>query len=119
MTTLFQLIAADPTCTTLLGNAPVKFFEFATAPQLETVPYATWQELAATPFNLVEGVPGTDHVKYQIDTWAATAAEVRTITRAIRRAIDGVGVVTYVQNTWDEESRLYRSVIHYHKAQEV
>lgn len=31
---LFELIAADPACTALLGTNPTKFFEFGTAPAL-------------------------------------------------------------------------------------
>lgn len=110
---LFQLIAAAPAATALLGAAPTRFFEFGTAPVLEQVPYATWQELQGSPFNLVEGGAPADMVKAQIDVWGNTAQETRDVSAAIRRAIEAHGTVTFYQNTWDEPSRLYRCTIHY------
>lgn len=116
---LFSLIKADATCTGLLGTDPTRFFEFATAPNLETVPYATWQEIQGTPFNIFEGAPSTDMVKAQIDVWASSASEARTVSRAIRRAIDTHGAITFYSNTWDEDSRLYRTILHYLFAKEI
>jgi len=119
MTSLFQLVKADPTCTALLGAAPVRFFEFGTAPTLETVPYATWQEITGTPLNVMEGSPSTDHIKAQLDVWGRTASECRTVTRAIRRAIDPTCLITFFQNTYDVESRLYRAIVHVNYAKEI
>ncbi len=116
---LFSLVSTDPTCAGLLGADPTKFFEFASAPTLELAPYATWQEIQGTPFNVVEGAPSTDLVKVQIDVWASTASEARTVSRAIRRAIDTSGTITFFSNTWDEDSRLYRSMLHYSFAKEI
>lgn len=116
---LFSLIAADATCTSLLGTPFTRFFEFGTAPTLETVPYATWQEIQGTPFNVVEGAPSTDRVKVQIDVWATSASEARAVSRAVRRAIDTSGTITFYSNTWDEDSRLYRTILHYLFAKEI
>lgn len=116
MTTLFQRVAAG---TDLLGTNPTRFFEFGTAPALEQVPYATWQELQGTPLNVLEGAPSTDHIKAQIDIWASTAAEARTVAKAVRRCIDGHGLVTFYQHQWDELSGLYRTILHYQYAQEL
>ena len=113
---LFALVKAG---TALLGTAPVRFFEFGTAPTLETVPYATWQELRGTPFNVIEGAPSTDFIKAQIDVWATTAAEARAVSRAVRRAIDAHGTITFFSNTWDETSRLYRTMLHFTYPQEI
>jgi len=110
---VFQLIKASTPVTALLGTNPTRFFEFGTAPMLEQTPYATWQELYGSPFNLVEGGAPADMVKAQIDVWAETAQEVRQVTAAIRNAVDKAGTVTFYQNTWDEPSRLYRCTIHY------
>lgn len=113
---LFGLVK---TGTTALGADPVRFFEFGTAPALEVLPYATWQEITGTPLNFMEGVPSTDQVTTQIDVWAPTAAECRTVSKAIRRALDAFGTFTFYQNTWDKESRLYRCILHYTYAKEI
>ena len=83
------------------------------------MPYATWQEIQGSPFNVVEGAPSTDLIKAQIDVWASTASEARAASRAIRRAIDTSGTVTFFSNGWDEDSRLYRSMLHYSFAKEI
>lgn len=110
---LYQLISASTDVRISLGGNPTRFFEFGTAPMLEKAPYATWQEIQGSPFNLVEGGAPADMVKAQIDIWAETAQEVRSVTAAIRRAIEVHGTVTFYQNTWDKESRLYRCTLHY------
>lgn len=117
--TVFSLVKASPACTALLGTNPCRLFEFGTAPELQTLPYATYQELYGRPQNVLEGVPSADHVKYQIDVWCTTPTEARTLARAIRRALDSVGIVTFFQNTFDHEARLYRITLHYHQLQEV
>ncbi|CAI09243.1 DUF3168 domain-containing protein [Aromatoleum aromaticum] len=116
---LFALVKASPACTALLGANPVRLFEFGTAPELQTLPYATYQELYVRPANVLEGAPSTDHVKYQIDLWSTTATEARALGKAIRRAIDSVGIVTFFQNTFDHEARLYRITLHYHQLERI
>ncbi len=105
---LFQLVKTDPVCQALLGTDPVKFFEFGTAPDLEVVPYATWQILAWEPFNFLTESPTTDRIEAQADIWGATAAEARAVARAIRRALDPYIQITHFLTQFDEESRLYR-----------
>lgn len=107
---LFQLVAADSACTAALGNNPVKFFEFGTAPDLEQAPYATWQILAGEPCNYLEGSPSHDMVEAQIDIWGDDATEARTVARAIRRALDAHITITHYLSHFDEESGLYRIV---------
>jgi hypothetical protein len=113
---LFDLVKSG---TTLLGQNPTRFFEFGFAPQLEKLPYATWQELRVTPFNYLAGAPSTDTIKTQIDVWATTAQECRTVARAVRRAIDSACTVSFLQNSWDEDSRLYRTTLHATYSQEI
>ena len=55
--TIFRLVKAG---TTRLGTDPVRFFEFGTAPALEALPYATWQELSGEPVNYLAGAPDSD-----------------------------------------------------------
>ena len=108
---LFELIAADPACTALLGTNPTKFFEFGTAPALEVPPYATWQIVSGEPFNVMEGTPSHDMVEAQIDVWAPTAAAARSTARAIRRALDSFIQISHFATGFDPESELYRVVI--------
>jgi len=113
---IFPLIKA---ATTLLGTDPVRFFEFGTAPKLEVIPYATWQELTISPFNTMEAPPSTDFIKIQIDVWGQTAEEARDVAHEVRRAIDQRGEITFGSNSWDEESNLYRSTLHFTYAKEI
>lgn len=113
---LFALVSAG---TDLLGQNPCRFFEFGTAPTLEATPYATWQELAATPFNYMAGRPDVDMVKTQIDIWCSSAQECKAVAHAVRRAVDTDCRVTYIQNSWDEESQLYRGILHITYTQEI
>ena len=109
MINLFALVKAG---TTLLGSNPCRFFEFGHAPELETLPYATWQELSFSPFYTYDrDINPTDMIKVQLDVWATTTTEVRTITREIRLALNPYVDVTFCQYTWDETSNLYRSII--------
>lgn len=113
---LFPLVKAG---TDLLGTNPVRFFEFGTAPQLEKLPYATWQILSGEPVNFMSGPPTDEIVEAQIDLWAATAAECRTVSRAVRRALDPFITITHYLNGWDEESQLFRTVIRCTFQQEI
>lgn len=117
MINLFQLVKNG---TALLGTDPVRFFEFGQAPELEALPYATWQELNFSPFFTYDrqGNP-TDLLKTQIDVWATTTAEVRAIVREIRLALNPYVDVTFCQFTWDQPSKLYRAIIHINYVKEL
>lgn len=113
---LFSLVKAG---TNLLGTDPVRFFDFGSAPQLETLPYATWQVLSGEPFNYLSGQPSDELLEVQIDIWAETAAECRTVARAVRRAIDPTIHISHYVSAWDAESNLYRTVIRCTLPQEI
>jgi len=105
---LFPLIKQSPACTAVLGTNPVRFFEFGTAPQLETLPYATFQIINGTPFNALSGPAAADQITYQIDAWAKSASEIKTLANAIREAIEGSGYIVFFNSGKDEESGLFR-----------
>lgn len=106
---LFPLIKQNPACTALLGDNPVRFFEFGTAPQLETLPYATFQLINGTPYNKLTDPAEADQITYQIDAWAKTASELKAVANAIRQAIENDGYITFYNSGRDDESGLYRS----------
>lgn len=107
---LFPLIKNSPECTALLGSNPVRFFEFGTAPQLETLPYATFQLINGTPFNKLSGPADADQITFQIDAWAKTASELKAVANAIRNAIENDGYIVFFNFGRDDESGLYRSI---------
>lgn len=119
MTTLFALVKQSPECTALLGEAMTRFFEFGTAPQLEALPYATWQIVGTDPYNQLSDPAPADHITAQIDVWAESPAINRAVTKAIRRAVENDGFITYVEQGFDKESKLYRSITHYQYIEEV
>lgn len=116
MTTLFQLVKAG---TTKLGTDPVRFFEFGSAPELETEPYATFQVLNGEPVNYLAGEPDLDIVVYQIDIWSKTGAELREITKEVRAAIAPAGQITFFNFEWDPESGLFRAILHFSTSEKV
>ncbi|MFT3850482.1 MAG: DUF3168 domain-containing protein [Propionivibrio sp.] len=113
---LFPLVKAG---TDLLGTNPTRFFEFGRAPQLEKLPYATWQILSGEPVNFMSGPPTDEIVEAQIDIWAETAVECRTVARAVRRALDPFIQISHYFCGWDEESQLFRTVIRCTFQQEI
>lgn len=91
---LFALVKASSQCTALLGSNPVRFFEFGQAPQLEQAPYATYQLVTGTPYNVLTGPAPADHITAQIDVWADSSAECKAVANAIRKAAESDCYVT-------------------------
>lgn len=110
---LFPLIKNSPECTALLGSNPVRFFEFGTAPQLETLPYATFQLINGTPYNKLSGPADADQITYQIDAWAKTSGELKAVANAIREAIEHDGYVVFFNSGKDDESGLFRYTLRF------
>lgn len=113
MSSLFQLIKNSPECTAILGSNPVRFFEFGTAPQLEQLPYATFQLIAGTPYNALSGPAAADQITYQIDAWAKSTSELKTLANAIRNAIEQRGYIVFFSSGKDDESGLFRSILRF------
>jgi hypothetical protein len=105
---LFALVKASPECTVLIGEDPVRFFEFGEAPELETLPYATHQFITGTPYNLLDGPASADHLSIQIDVWANSSTECKAVANAIRSATEGHCYVTSWLGT-SKESGVFRS----------
>lgn len=81
-----------------LGSNPVRFFD-GIAPAGTEAPYATWQEVARIPDNLMDGNSAFDRVTLQLDVWATTGSEARSIARQLRQALKAAGYIT----AWREE----------------
>lgn len=91
---LFALVKASTECTDLIGNDPVRFFEFGEAPELEALPYVTHQFITGTPYNLLEGPAPADSITTQIDVWSASSTQCKAIANAVRSAIESQCYVT-------------------------
>lgn len=108
MIPIFQLVKASPEATALLGDNPVKFFEFGEAPQDVSTPYATWQQVTGNPENLLADRPTVDFITVQVDVWTDTAQQARAIASAIRYAIELDSHITSIRGE-TKEAGIYRS----------
>jgi hypothetical protein len=98
---IFQVAAADPGVTALLGTAPVRLYPFGEAPEGTPLPYAVWQVASGSPENYLAGRPDLDGFTLQIDVYAATGASARAVGAALRDAIELRANIT----RWGGESR--------------
>lgn len=98
---IFEMAAADPAATALLGSAPVRLYPFGEAPQGVTLPYAVWQLVSGAPENYLAGRPDIDGFTLQVDVYASTGASARAVGAALRDAVELTAHVT----RWGGESR--------------
>jgi len=98
---IFQVAAADPGVTALLGPGPVRLYPFGEAPQGVTLPYAVWQLVSGSPENYLAGRPDVDSFTLQVDVYASTVASARAVGAALRDAVELHAHIT----RWGGESR--------------
>ena len=85
---IFQVCAADPAVTALLGTGPTRLFPFGNAPQGVALPYAVWQTITGTPENYLGQTPDIDSFTVQVDVYASTGSQARQVAKALRDAIE-------------------------------
>lgn len=106
---IFQVAAADPGVTALLGTAPVRLWPFGEAPEGTALPYAVWQLVAGSPENYLAGRPDMDGFSLQIDVYAATGSSARAVGKALRDAIElNAYIVRWGGESRDNETNRYR-----------
>ena len=98
---IFQVAAAEPGVTALLGTGPVRLSPFGEAPEGTALPYAVWQLVSGSPENYLAGRPDIDGFTLQIDAYAATGTSARAVGAALRDAIELRAYVT----RWGGESK--------------
>lgn len=109
-TPFFQVCKADPTVQALLGGALPRIYPFGEAPQLPVKPYAVYQWIGGSPFNMLNCRPDADRASLQVDVYGLTTQSTTTAAKAIRNAIElDSYVVGYRGDTRDEETKLYRT----------
>lgn len=106
---IFQIVAADPAATSLLGTLPTRLYPFGEAPAGVSLPYGVWQLISGSPENYLAGRPDIDGFTLQIDIYAATASSARDTAGAIRHAIELDAYVTgYNGEMRDDDTGHYR-----------
>lgn len=101
---IFPAVAASPACVALLkaGAGPIRFYQFGiNEEQPQTTPYAVWQRVSGSPENYLGQTPDIDTFTVQVDVYAGSADQARTVAAALRDAIEPVAHIT----SWLGESR--------------
>jgi hypothetical protein len=107
---IFEIIAADPAVTALIGTSPTRFFLYGSAPQEVAAPYAIWQTISGRPENYLGNAPNADFVSVRVDVYAETAAQVRDLVAALRAAIQPHAyIVSFSLEGREDQTRLFRA----------
>lgn len=92
-----------------LGANPCRFYPHGQAPQGITLPYATYQIIAATPENYLNEAPDIDNTLIQVDVWASSALSASQTADAIRDALESHAHMTGFGGTArDPDTQHYR-----------
>lgn len=106
---LFELCAADPALSALLGDNPFRLFPAGDAPQSGDRPYAVWQVASGGPENYLNQRPNADRFLIQLDVYAPKLADARAIGEALRDVVEPVShVVAFRGESREEDTRLFR-----------
>jgi hypothetical protein len=109
MPPIFKLVSASQPCKDILGTKPVRFYDFDSAPQNVTKPYATWQLTLGSPENYIDCPPDIDSITIQVDCWSESAQTTRAMAEAIRGAVEmDAHVISVNIEGRDPDTRLYR-----------
>lgn len=106
---IFQVAAADPAVTALLGTNPTRLYLFGMAPDTPAGTYCVWQVVNGSPESFLAGRPDAEAYGLQVDVYGATAAAARAAGHAIEYAVELSATITsYNGETKDAETGLYR-----------
>lgn len=109
-TPFFQVCKADPTVQALLGGALPRIYPFGQSPQDVTKPYAVYQWIGGSPFNMLNCRPDADQASLQVDVYGLTQQSSNAAAEAIRYAIETQSYITGYRGTdREEETKLYRT----------
>lgn len=81
--------------------APITALHPMIAPQGTTLPYVTYQRVASTVNNVLNGPPSIDNARIQIDVWAATYAGGQTLAQSIVTAMQAWPAQNVLLNQYD------------------
>lgn len=109
---VYPTVAASSACVALLktGTGPIRFYQFGfNEDQPQTYPYAVWQRSGGQPENYVNQTPDMDGFTLQIDVYAKSADQARTVAAALRDALEPVSYITaWLGESRDPDTKNYR-----------
>ena len=106
---IFQVAAADPAVTALLGTNPTRLYLFGMAPDTPAGTYCVWQVVNGSPESFLAGRPDAEAYGLQVDVYGTTATAARAAGHAIEYAVELSATITsYNGETKDAETGLYR-----------
>jgi hypothetical protein len=107
---VFEILAADPDISDLLGTSPVRVYPFGEAPEKVTRPYATYSVFNGVPENYITGRSDMDNIGTQIDVWSESSDNCNAIAETIRAALEDYAHMTgWASNERDPETQLFRT----------
>ena len=86
---LFALLSND---STLGGYVGTRIYPLV-VPQSASMPAITYQQVGGVRDEVMTGPTGLIESRFQINCWAETYAETRVISNAVRKVLDGFGVI--------------------------
>lgn len=106
----FQVCEADAAVLALLGSPLPRIYPFGEAPQNVVKPYAVYQWIGGSPYNMMNCRPDADQASLQVDVYGLTTQSTTAVAKAIRHAIElDCYITSYRGDLRDEETKLYRT----------
>lgn len=106
---IFTIAAGSSNVTSLLGTNPTRLWPFGFAPQNEERPYAVHQLIYGTPENTLSCPADIDLVGLQIDSYAKNVTASRSVSEALREALEPHSYVVALNGEfWEQNTGLYR-----------
>lgn len=108
---IFATLSANADVVALLkaGTGVLRCYPAGQAPQDVVKPYMVFQQITGTPENHLNQAPQVDNFGVQVDIYGDTLADVRTVGKAVRDAIEVVAYVTaWLGESREPDTQLYR-----------
>lgn len=111
---VFALVKASSAVTSIIGSAPCRCYE-GTAPQDVARPYVVVTNAGGAPENYLEGLPGIDSYRMQMDAFAESASDVRSLATALRNAIEPSAhmIGTPLGPIFESDTKLFRVMLEF------
>lgn len=103
---VYETLRANATVLSLVGE---NIGRHGSLQQSVQPPYITWSYVTGQPEDQISGPPDTDFDTIQIDCWSKDDAQVATLARAVRDALDAAGIANrVVVDLREPDTKLYR-----------